>query len=120
MEFYRILIHVMSLKEKSGRFFFHFREIFEKCIEFIGKFLIHFREIFNFCKKSGTFLKIFSKFYRSFPRASLHSERINSLHSHDAFTVLLYHHKASVHTYELAYKKTNHLGFRPGPTQTSL
>ena len=43
------LIHVMSLKEESGRFFFHFREIFEKCIEYIGKFLIHFREILNFC-----------------------------------------------------------------------
>ena len=42
-------IHVMSLKEESGRFFFHFREIFEKCIEYIGKFLIHFREILNFC-----------------------------------------------------------------------
>ena len=39
-------IHVMSLKEESGRFFFHFREVFEKCIEYIGKFLIHFREIF--------------------------------------------------------------------------
>ena len=24
----------MSLKEGSGRFFFHFREIFEKCIEY--------------------------------------------------------------------------------------
>ena len=47
-------IHVMSLKEKSGRFFFHFREIFEKCIEYIGKFLIHFREILNFCVKIGT------------------------------------------------------------------
>ena len=41
----------MSLKEKSGRFFFHFREIFEKCIDYIGKFLIHFREILNFCLK---------------------------------------------------------------------
>ena len=43
------LIHVMSLGQESGRFFFHFREIFEKCIEYIGKFLIHFREILNFC-----------------------------------------------------------------------
>ena len=42
-------IHVMSLEQESGRFFFHFREIFEKCIEYIGKFLIHFREILNFC-----------------------------------------------------------------------
>ena len=39
----------MSLKEESGRFFFYFREIFEKCIEYIGKFLIHFREILIFC-----------------------------------------------------------------------
>ena len=42
-------IHVMSLKEGSGRFFFHFREIFGKCIEYIGKFLKHFREILKFC-----------------------------------------------------------------------
>ena len=43
-------IHVMSLKEASGRFFFHFREVFGKCIdlEYIGKFLIHFKEILNF------------------------------------------------------------------------
>ena len=44
-------IHVMTFKEESGRFFFHFREVFEKCIEYIGKFLIHFREILNFCQK---------------------------------------------------------------------
>ena len=49
-------IHVMSLKDESGRFFCHFREIFEKCIEYIGKFLIHFREILIFfLLKSGTF-----------------------------------------------------------------
>ena len=41
-------IHVMSLKVESWRFLFHFREIFEKCIEYIGKFLIHLREILNF------------------------------------------------------------------------
>ena len=50
-----VIIHVMSLKEESGRFLFHFREIFEKCIKYIGKFLIHFREDLNFCLKSGTF-----------------------------------------------------------------
>ena len=38
-------IHVMSLKPESGRFFLHFREIFEKCKVYIGKFLIYFREI---------------------------------------------------------------------------
>ena len=48
-------IHVMSLKEESGRFFFHFREIFEKSIEYIVKFLIDFREILNFGLKRGTF-----------------------------------------------------------------
>ena len=45
------IIHVMSFKEESGRFCFHFREVFEKCIDYIGKFLIHFREILNFCYK---------------------------------------------------------------------
>ena len=45
----------MSLKEESGRFSLHFREIFEKCIEYIGKFLIHFREVLSFRLKSGTF-----------------------------------------------------------------
>ena len=41
-------IHVMSLKVTSGRFFFHFREVFGKCIEYIGKFLVHFREVLKF------------------------------------------------------------------------
>ena len=41
-------IHVMSLKVASGRFFFHFREVFEKCIGYIGKFLVHFREVLKF------------------------------------------------------------------------
>ena len=41
-------IHVMSLKVASGRFFFHFREVFEKCIDYIGKFLVHFREVLKF------------------------------------------------------------------------
>ena len=41
-------IHVMSLKVESGRFSFHFREVFEKCIDYIGKFLVHFREVLKF------------------------------------------------------------------------
>ena len=53
-----ISIHVMSLKWASGRFFLHFREIFEKCIEYIGKFLVHFREILNFCEKVVHFRQI--------------------------------------------------------------
>ena len=48
----------MSLKWASGRFFLHFREIFEKCIEYIGKFLVHFREILNFCEKVVHFRQI--------------------------------------------------------------
>ena len=40
--------YVMSLKVASGRFFFHFREVFEKCIDYIGKFLVHFREVLKF------------------------------------------------------------------------
>ena len=60
----------MSFKEE-GRFFFHFREIFEKCIEYIGKFLIHFRGDVEFLSKSGTFLKNFYQFYGSFPGVSL-------------------------------------------------
>ena len=43
-----VLIHVMSLKVESGRFSFHFREVFEKCIDYIGKFLVHFREVLKF------------------------------------------------------------------------
>ena len=35
---HNLCIHVMSLKVASGRFFFHFREVFEKCIDYIGKF----------------------------------------------------------------------------------
>ena len=38
-------IHVISLERESGRFSFHFREVFQKCIEYIGRLLIHFREI---------------------------------------------------------------------------
>ena len=48
----------MSLKWASGRFSLHFREIFEKCIEYVGKFLVHFREILNFCEKVVHFRRI--------------------------------------------------------------
>ena len=34
-------IHVINFKEASGRFFFHFLEDFEKCIEYIRIFFIH-------------------------------------------------------------------------------
>ena len=45
-------IHVMSLKEESGRFFFHFREIFEKCIEYNRKIPDSFQGDFKlFLKK---------------------------------------------------------------------
>ena len=46
---YIIFTHVMSLKEASAeRFFNHFREVYEKCTEYIRQFLGHFREILNF------------------------------------------------------------------------
>ena len=61
----------MSLKEESGRFFFHFREIFEKCIENIGKLSDSFQGDFDFLLKSGTFQKNFYQFYGSFPGVSL-------------------------------------------------
>ena len=41
-------VHVMSLKVASGRFFFYFREVFEKCIRYIGKLMVHLREILTF------------------------------------------------------------------------
>ena len=41
-------IHVINFKEASGRFFFHFLEVFEKCIEYIRIIFIHFREISKF------------------------------------------------------------------------
>ena len=45
----RAFIHVMSLKVASRRFFFHFRELSEKCVEYILKtFLVHFRESLKF------------------------------------------------------------------------
>ena len=43
-------IHVMSLKEAFGKFFFPFQEVFERCIEYMyrEKFLVHFRETVKF------------------------------------------------------------------------
>ena len=32
-----MFIHVISLKGESGRLSFHFREVFQKCIEYIEK-----------------------------------------------------------------------------------
>ena len=49
--FIATIIHVISFKRTSGRFSFHFREVYQKCIEYIGKFLIQMRKIWNFAKK---------------------------------------------------------------------
>ena len=47
---------VMSFKEESGRFFFHFREVFEKCIEYIYRNIPDsFQGDFEFLSKSSTF-----------------------------------------------------------------
>ena len=43
-----ICIHVIDFKRASGRFSFHFREVFKKCTEYIGKLLIQMREISKF------------------------------------------------------------------------
>ena len=37
-----ICIHVINFKVASGRFFIHFLEVFEKCIDYIRIFFIHF------------------------------------------------------------------------------
>ena len=44
----RYYIHVIHFKEASGRFFFHFLEVFKKCIDYIRIFFIHFLEISKF------------------------------------------------------------------------
>ena len=44
----RLFIHVINFKEESGRFFFHFLEVFEKCIGYIRIFFIHFLEVSKF------------------------------------------------------------------------
>ena len=77
---YIFKIHVMTFEEESGRFFFHFREVFEKCIEYIGKFLIHFREILNFCQKVVFFIKNFYQFYGSFPGVSLMMREVSHVY----------------------------------------
>ena len=41
-------IHVINFKEASGRFLFHFLEVFEKCIEHLRIFFTHFLEISKF------------------------------------------------------------------------
>ena len=57
---------MIGLKEESGRFFFHFREIFEKCIEYNRKFKIpdSFQGDFEFFfkKKVVYFRRIFPNF----------------------------------------------------------
>ena len=60
-------IHVMSLKVTSGKFFFHFREVFEKCIDYIGKFLAHISGRFLNClEKGGYFGQILDHFIAHF------------------------------------------------------
>ena len=46
-----INIDVISFIRASGRFSFHFREVYQKCIEDIGIVLIQMSEILNFGKK---------------------------------------------------------------------
>ena len=41
-------IHVINFKEASGRFFFHFPEVFQKCIEYIRYMLTSLRQR-SFC-----------------------------------------------------------------------
>ena len=45
---------MISFKRASGRFSFHFREVYQKYIEYIGKILIRTNEILV---KFGTFLE---------------------------------------------------------------
>ena len=44
-------IHVINFKEASERFFFHFLEVFEKCIEYIRIFFIISWRFQNFGKR---------------------------------------------------------------------
>ena len=60
-------MHVICLKRESGRFSFHFREVFQKCIEYIGKLLIYIREISQFCKKLYVLEEILGLISRSLP-----------------------------------------------------
>ena len=42
---------MICLKRESGKFSFHFWDVFQKFIDYIGKLLIRFRDISKFCKK---------------------------------------------------------------------
>ena len=54
---YFVSIHVINFKEASGRFYFHFLEVFEKCIEYI---ILHsFQGDFKILVKSDIFYKNF-------------------------------------------------------------
>ena len=46
--FIKYSIHVINFKDASGRFFFHFLEVFEKCIGYMRKFFIHVLEVSKF------------------------------------------------------------------------
>ena len=60
-------IHVINFKEASGRFFFHFLELFEKCIEYIRIFFIHFPGDFKILVKSDIFQKNFKAHFLESP-----------------------------------------------------
>ena len=60
-------VHVISFKRASGRFSFHFREVYQKCIEYIGKFLIQMREIWKIAKKWYALEEILWLISGSFP-----------------------------------------------------
>ena len=42
---------MISFNGASGRFSFHFREVYQKCVEYIETFFIQMRDILNFGKK---------------------------------------------------------------------
>ena len=49
---------MINFKEASGRFFYHFQEVVENCIEYIRIFFIHFREISKFWSEVTYFRRI--------------------------------------------------------------
>ena len=61
-------IHVISFKRASGKFCFHFREVFQQCIETHRKILNSDKGDFQILVKYGMFYK---KFWGSFQGASL-------------------------------------------------
>ena len=92
----------MIFKEESGRISFHFREVFEKCIEYIGEFLIHFREILNFCRKVVLFLQKFYQFYGSFPGDSLMMREVSHVCIYFlSFTLFFFSEKNFQHILEI-------------------